>query len=369
MGVMAGLSPVAAADTDWTGENSVKAVAFRNDMRQLWEDHIIYTRHVIISVAAGLPDLNPALARLMQNQVDLGNAIKPYYGNAAGDQLTALLKDHISGAGEVLTAAKAGDNAKLANAQKRWVANANDIAAFLSAANPDNWPLATVQDLMKMHLDTTTEEAVARLKGDWAADIAAFDKVHAHILMMSDALSLGIIRQFPVKFTGPIATATGELLASCPVMGTTMPQDEMLTYDYEDATYYFCCAPCVAKFKRDPEQYIMHPVEPIPMEGEGDANPATVSAMMHDNSFMPKELTVTAGTTIKWTNYGAKPHTVTGDKPGGPNSGTIASGQSYQWQVPAGAAVGKKFYYHCKLHGKPGSSGLGSGMSGVIIVK
>lgn len=250
-------------------ENGDKAIAFRNDMRKLWEDHVIYTRGVIISAAAGLPDFDTVLARLMQNQVDLGNAIKPYYGDAAGDKLTSLLKDHISISGDVLMAAKAGDNAKLTDAQKRWSASGNDIAVFLSTANPDNWPLTAVQDLMKMHLQTTTDEAVARLKGDWAGDIAAFDAVHAHILMMSDALALGIIHQFPDKFAGPVMTAatTEDDMASCPVLGTTMPKSKMIPYEYKGKTYYFCCQPCVEKFKADPQQYIDHPAKPQPPGG------------------------------------------------------------------------------------------------------
>ena len=46
----------------------------------------------------------------------------------------------------------------------------------------------------------TTAEVQARLKGDWAADIAAYDKVHGQILHMADMLSAGIVSQHPQKF-------------------------------------------------------------------------------------------------------------------------------------------------------------------------
>src|SRR5919202_6581287 len=88
---------------------SAKAVAFRSSMDKLWEDHITWTRIVIIDFAAGLPDLQIAEARLLRNQVDIGNAIKPYYGAAAGKQLTRLLRLHILEAVPVLASAKAGD--------------------------------------------------------------------------------------------------------------------------------------------------------------------------------------------------------------------------------------------------------------------
>jgi len=136
----------------------------------------------------------------LRNQTDIGNAIKSFYGNAAGDRLTSLLRGHILTAAELLAAAKAGDTAKVGEASKRWYANADEIAAFLSGANPKSWPLGEMKVMMKKHLDLTLEEASARLKGDWAADIAAYDKVHGQILHMADMLSAGIIRQFPAKF-------------------------------------------------------------------------------------------------------------------------------------------------------------------------
>ena len=179
---------------------SAKAVALRAAMDKLWEDHITWTRMVIVDFAAGLPDLQTAEARLLRNQTDIGNAIKPYYGRAAGNKLTSLLRTHILEAVPVLQAAKAGDKAKLTQALDAWYANAHQIAVFLSKANPRNWPLAMTSKMMKQHLALTTNEAVARLQGNWSADVAAYDRVHTEILQMSAMLSTGIIRQFPKRF-------------------------------------------------------------------------------------------------------------------------------------------------------------------------
>ncbi len=57
-----------------------------------------------------------------------------------------------------------------------------------------------MKKMMHEHLDLTTAEVVARLQGDWAADIAAYEKVHTQIRKMADMLSTGIIKQFPNKF-------------------------------------------------------------------------------------------------------------------------------------------------------------------------
>lgn len=180
--------------------HSMKQSGLHDAMRKLWEDHITWTRVFIISAVADLPDKAAATDRLLQNQVDIGNAIKPYYGNAAGDKLTALLKEHITTAAEIVAAAKAGDKSKQDDATKRWFVNADQIAAFLSGANPKNWPRAEMQRMMHDHLNLTTNEVVARLHSDWAGDIAAYDSVHSQILQMADMLSAGIVKQYPGKF-------------------------------------------------------------------------------------------------------------------------------------------------------------------------
>jgi len=179
---------------------SAKAVALRTGMDKLWEDHITWTRMVIVDFAAGLPDLKTAEARLLRNQADIGNAIKPYYGAAAGKKLTSLLRTHILEAVPVLVAAKEGDKAGLTKALAAWYANADQIARFLSSANPHSWPLPMMRSMMKQHLALTTKEAVARLQGNWTADVRAYDQVHAEILGMSHMLSSGIVRQFPSRF-------------------------------------------------------------------------------------------------------------------------------------------------------------------------
>ena len=177
-----------------------KAVAFREDMRKVWEDHITWTRLAIISLEGGTPDTDATVARLLRNQADIGKAVEPFYGKAAANRLTQLLRGHILIAADVIAAAKAGDSAKLADAQARWLANADEIAAVLHSVNPRYWPLRTIKAEMHMHLKLTTEEAVARLHGDWNHDVAAYDKVHLHILHMADLLADGLIRQFPMRF-------------------------------------------------------------------------------------------------------------------------------------------------------------------------
>jgi hypothetical protein len=191
---------IAVASVTASAADKMMASDLRSEMHRLWEDHIVYTRNFIISFAGNLPDQDAVSARLLQNQVDVGNAIKPFYGDAAGSQLTSLLKEHILGAVEVLKAAKGGDKAATDAAVLKWPANADQIATFLSNANPKNWPAATMKSEMRKHLDLTLKEATDRLGGNYAADIKAYDEVHHHILGLADTLTDGIVKQFPDKF-------------------------------------------------------------------------------------------------------------------------------------------------------------------------
>jgi hypothetical protein len=170
----------------------------REGMRKLWADHVVWTRDYIIAAVADQPDAPAALKRLMKNQEDIGNAIVPYYGAAAGTKLTDLLKQHISVAGEVVAAAKADDTAKLTDANKRWHTNADEIATFLSGANP-NWTKSALVSMLNEHLDLTTKEATARLQKQWDEDVTTFDQIFNQAMMMADALSGGILKQHPKK--------------------------------------------------------------------------------------------------------------------------------------------------------------------------
>ena len=171
-------------------------------MRKLWEDHIVWTRAAIVRFADGSSDeaFKASARRLLRNQTNIGDAIKPFYGERAGNRLTALLRDHILIAVEVLQAAKSGDTAAFDEANARWYANGNDVADAISSLNRKAWPRSVVRDMMRMHLDQTLAEASAELTGHYGASVHAYDEIHHHILEMADALSAGIVAQFPGRF-------------------------------------------------------------------------------------------------------------------------------------------------------------------------
>jgi hypothetical protein len=195
-----GADPVAGAQHHHATNHRAKALALHDNMRKLWEDHITWTRLAIVSFAHDLPDLPQTEARLLRNQTDIGNAVKPFYGDAAGAALTQKLREHILIAADLISAAKAGNGGKVASEQARWQKNAAEIAALLNKVNPRFWKRAALTSTLNEHLTLTTAEVVARLNHDWSADVAAYDRIHRHALGMADALSTGIVKQFPRRF-------------------------------------------------------------------------------------------------------------------------------------------------------------------------
>ena len=176
----------------------------RSALRKLWADHVIWTRQYIIAAVAGTPDADAAAGRLLRNQEDIGTAVAGFYGQAAGDRLTDLLKQHIMIAVDLVAAAKSGDDTAFAEHDARWTANIREIAAFLAGANPA-WPEKDVLDLLALHLKLTKDETVARITGDYDADVRAFDDIFTEILVVADTLHDGLAAQFPERF-GAVAT-------------------------------------------------------------------------------------------------------------------------------------------------------------------
>jgi hypothetical protein len=139
------------------------------------------------------------LERLLRNQVYLGNLIKPYYGEEAGSNLTKLLKEHILIDVKISDAAKNNVQIIVDQLNKEWYRNADQIVAFLTAANP-NWSKKELTDMLYTHLKLATDEVLARLEKDWDKDIRSADRNETHLIHMGDILTEGIVKQFPDKF-------------------------------------------------------------------------------------------------------------------------------------------------------------------------
>lgn len=174
---------------------SCKEQMIGNQMRLLWEQHVYWTRLVISGIVFKTPDLEASKARLLRNPGDFAAALSPFYGRAASARFASLLTDHLTIAAELVTAASEGKAQEAAEAEKRWYANADQIASFLSTINP-YWTMSEWRDMLYSHLSMTKEEAVDFINANYAASVAVFDQIEKEALEMADRMTEGIVQQF-----------------------------------------------------------------------------------------------------------------------------------------------------------------------------
>jgi hypothetical protein len=174
-------------------------VELSNTFRELWEQHGAWTRMTIISMVFSLPDVDLVTNRLLRNPEDFGNVLKIFYGDRIASRFSDLLKAHLVIAAQIVTAAKAGNNKTAAEAEKRWYANADEIAALLASINP-YWSQEEWRKMLHEHLRLVKSEAVSMLTKNYAAGITVYDELENQALEMADVMTLGILNQFPERF-------------------------------------------------------------------------------------------------------------------------------------------------------------------------
>jgi len=167
--------------------------------RLLWMEHVNWTRMTIISIVFGLPDLPFVQKRLLQNATDLGNCLRPFYGDQIADRYAELIKEHLLIAAQLVTAAAKGDAATADAKEKEWYRNADEIAVFLNRINP-YLSIEEVQKMFYTHLALTKKEAVTMIQKNYQEDVEVFDDIEAEALAMSDMIASAIVMQFCYLF-------------------------------------------------------------------------------------------------------------------------------------------------------------------------
>lgn len=170
---------------------TARQVCLMQQLRQLWEQHVYWTRFFIISTAASLTDPGPVTDRLLQNPKDFARALTPFFGARTAGQFGDLLTEHLEIGGELVTDLKNRETAKADDARRRWYASADAISAFLAGINTcwseDKW-----RELFYSYLEMTEKEAALRLQGDYTADIRMFGLIETEALRMADYMYCGL---------------------------------------------------------------------------------------------------------------------------------------------------------------------------------
>jgi hypothetical protein len=204
----AGTAPPESVSPDTAGVPAVAtvgalkqtAVGYHDQWRTLWEDHITWTRMVIIGILDDLPGTDAYVGRLLQNYEDMESALVPYYGEESAEAFGDLIKDHLTIAADILVNAKAGDEKQVTLLVETWRANARALAKAMNELNPRAWPLRETDMMWQQHLNVTLAEATAHLSGDFAGELAAWERVHGGGLQMADFISGGVMHQFRGSF-------------------------------------------------------------------------------------------------------------------------------------------------------------------------
>ena len=170
-----------------------------NSLRLLWEQHALWTRSVIVSIAFGLPDMDLVTQKLFGNSKDLGQIFETYYGRTIATNFVNIFKEHLEITVELVKAIKANDNDAAADAEQRWYQNANEIAAFLYGLNYF-WSIKERRKMLKEHLKLVKAEAINILTGNYEDGIEVYDEMERQTLEMADEMAKGMFKQFPNRF-------------------------------------------------------------------------------------------------------------------------------------------------------------------------
>lgn len=180
--------------------NCAKHIKLTNDMRLVWEQHIYWTRMLLISIAERLKDQTDVANHLLQNPENIANVFSSYYTTDATELIAELLTEHLEIGAELITALRDGETAKAQTLDRQWYQNADKMADAFSSLNP-YYNREELRTMLYTHLDLTKQEVAMRLAGNYKEDIKAFDKIEQEVLLMADYFTEGIIKQFPNKFT------------------------------------------------------------------------------------------------------------------------------------------------------------------------
>jgi hypothetical protein len=168
--------------------------------RDLWVEHIFWIRSYVVATHAGDEAQSKiAETEVVSNAKALAGTIKPFYGQAAADDLLKLLAGHWGAVRDYNTATHAKSKSGQDTAVADLTANAREIARFLSKANP-NLPESTVFGLLSSHGGHHVAQISDISSGRFQSEAANWHAMRKHMLTLSDAIADGLAMQFPERF-------------------------------------------------------------------------------------------------------------------------------------------------------------------------
>lgn len=193
--------PMSSMETPFMPSNCISQaeVNLLLTFRNLWEEHISWTRMAIEALVLNQPNTNETVARLLRNADDMGNALQTIYGPTVGSIFRDLIRNHLTVAADLVKAAIEGDKAKFAELDKKWTENGIAISRFLSRINP-YIEFEEFQNMFLQHLEQTKSEATLIIQKEYNKGIALYDEMQQHMREIADYMTEAIVQQFPHMF-------------------------------------------------------------------------------------------------------------------------------------------------------------------------
>jgi len=176
-----------------------KATDLNAGLRDLWLGHVFWVRNVAVATKYGDGEAaKVAEDKAVENAKAIAGSIEPFYGKGASDKLFGLLAGHYGAVKGYMTATYTGDNAGKEASKDKLIKNADEIAVFLSGANP-YLPKNTLSGLLYAHGGHHMAQLDALAAKDYAGEARICGEMKAHIYVIADALAGGLAKQFPKK--------------------------------------------------------------------------------------------------------------------------------------------------------------------------
>ncbi|HKM35203.1 MAG TPA: LysM domain-containing protein [Lachnospiraceae bacterium] len=166
-----------------------------NDLRQAWMEHVFWVLMYISAYLNNTPDLQAVMDRLEQTPEDITAAFDNFYSQNTVNQLTMLLSQHTSMTADLITAMRDENTAAIEELDRQMTQNVENIARYLSNANP-KYNYDELLRGLKMHLVTTKREIQAALNNNYSEEVRLFDENTNQVLQLADYLTQGLISQF-----------------------------------------------------------------------------------------------------------------------------------------------------------------------------
>ncbi len=179
---------------------NLKTIQTAAALRDLWLGHIFWVRNVSVA-AVDKNDLavNAAEQQAVENAKAIAASIEPFYGAAAKETFFKLLAGHYGAVKAYLVATVAGDALAQQTATQSLTSNAEEIAVFLSKANP-YLPKDAVQGLLLAHGGHHIQQIQQLKDRKYEAEAQTWKEMKAHVYQIADATAGALAKQFAKKF-------------------------------------------------------------------------------------------------------------------------------------------------------------------------